>query len=148
MHMSPTLSTERPFTPAAATYLLSTVWLSFRICFVVYPELVERVRVGRIELPLTDWQPVVMPLDHTRIPKNYIIIFAACAPGGIGHRFLPRRQAPRPRLMATLWHIPAFESLTKANQLAFSFAVLPEGFEPPTTASKAVMISISPQEQS
>jgi hypothetical protein len=24
--------------------------------------------------------------------------------------------------------------------------VLPEGFEPPTTASKAVMISISPQE--
>ena len=31
------------------------------------------VRVGRIELPSTDWQPVVLPLNHTRKFAKIII---------------------------------------------------------------------------
>ena len=34
------------------------------------------VRVGRIELPFTDWQPVVLPLNYTRVSSElYCIVF-------------------------------------------------------------------------
>src|SRR3989338_2973932 len=32
------------------------------------------VRVGRIELPFTDWQPVVLPLNYTRVSSEFYCI--------------------------------------------------------------------------
>ena len=54
--------------------------------FIVRVAILLSVRIGRIELPLTDWQPVVIPLDHIRISnriynnrKTYTFHFSAPA---------------------------------------------------------------------
>src|SRR3989338_5113857 len=36
----------------------------------ILPLYYSPVRVGRIELPPADWQPTVLPLNHTRLPRQ------------------------------------------------------------------------------
>src|SRR3990167_7769056 len=67
MHISPDLSTETPNFPLFTGRRLSTLWMSFTVRVTVFLLL---VRIGRIELPLTDWQPVVIPLDHIRVSNK------------------------------------------------------------------------------
>ena|SRR3989344_338642 len=77
-----------------------------------------------------------------------------CAPGGIRHLRSQLRQSrsfgseARSRGSSYSRNIAAsFESLAQPKQFGCSVAVRPEGFEPPTTGSKPVVISISPRAQ-
>ena len=44
--------------------------LSVQVRFLVGAPMSEKVRVGRIELPSSDWQPDVLPLNHTRAVRH------------------------------------------------------------------------------
>lgn len=126
------------------------------------------VRVGRIELPSFDWQPNVLPLNHTRFALNYIIYGPLLSSG---HRYqLVITQVALPRQdhdyisrslhdQYTFWILlrkilkrssspgrkhPMSAREHKSHLVRF---VLPPGLEPGTTDPKSVMISISPQER-
>ncbi len=108
------------------------------------------MRPGRIELPSTPWQGVVIPLNYGRIASNNLNISRKTLV--VTSKF-PDRNFSRPRLAVfAICYAKTKTSLRPAQvpQIAKQFAifglVLPEGFEPPTTASKAGMISISLRE--
>jgi hypothetical protein len=85
------------------------------------------VRVGVIETPFSDWQPDVLPLNYTRLR------YAAA--------YLRRGETRQKVRGGDLCLIIITSRLTTTRT-----SVLPPGFEPGTAASKADMISISPQE--
>lgn len=110
-----------------------------------YPGQIELVRIRGIEPRSRPWQGRVLPLNHIRSLSTEISI-----PNLWSQVDFARRQSrSRPRLaVLPLQNIAApSPSVRKSKNICFFYLVLPEGFEPPTTASKAAMISISPQER-